>query len=143
MGLKKRTYLRLKNNASSLKWKIVAVTTLFAVLLFAFIAFAELQPQTFVKQDMSDTYTKYFFSRDECRYIFPAGSCVVDDTYCNQNSYDYQVIELEPYDNYCIEGTIVYATPVENQKPRIKAPAVGGCDFVVDEGESVRLRPEG
>lgn len=143
MRFKRRTYIRLKRKASGMKWRIISGVALFAVLLFAVMAFADLQPQTYVKQQSSDTYTKYFFTRDECRYIFPAGSCEVDEMYCDMNSYDYQVIELEPYENYCIEGTIVYTDTEANQRPRIESPKEGECDFVVDEGETVRLRPEG
>ncbi len=143
MRFRKRTYLRLKYRASPLKWKILSGIALFAILLFALMALAELEPQTYIKQQSSDTYTKYFFTRDECRYIFPEGSCVVDDRYCDLNSYDYQVIKLEPYENYCIAGTIVYTNEAVNQKPRIESPKEGECDFTVNEGETVRLSPEG
>jgi hypothetical protein len=119
-------------------------TGIFALIAFALLAIAELgEPQTFTKQSQSDTYTKYFFSRSECRYIFPEGSCVVDDRFCDMNSYDYQVISLEPYTKYCKEGTIVYNKAENNTAPKIERPREGECDFVVDEGESVRLAPEG
>jgi PKD repeat protein len=142
--MRRRTYLRLKYRESPLKWKILIGTALLAVLLLAIIVFADLpDPQTVIKQQMSDTYTKYFFTRDECRYIFPEGSCVVDDKYCDKNSYDYQVIELEPHTDYCHTGTIVY-TDDTNHKPEIVAkPTDGECEFVVNEGETVRLKPEG
>lgn len=100
--------------------------------------------QTYVKQDQSDTYTKFYFSRAECRYIFPEGSCVVDNKYCDQSSYDYQVIELEPYTKYCQQGTIVYNDPDANNAPKIVTHAKHGeCEFTVTEGEPVRLVPEG
>jgi hypothetical protein len=143
--LRKRTYLRLKYRSSPLKWKVIAGTALFAVLLLAMIALAELPPPTtVVKQSVSDTFSKWYFTRDECRYIFPEGSCVVDDKYCDKGSYDYQVIELEPYQEYCRSGTIVYKNESQNQKPRIVTSAKPGeCEFVVEETETVRLRPEG
>jgi len=140
----KKTCLRLKYELKSPKGKVIAGIAVFAILLFAVLAVAELsQPQTYIKQQESDTYTKYFFSRDECRYIFPAGSCVVDDKYCDQNSYDYQVMSLEPYQDYCHAGTIVYNTKGNNTAPKIEKPTSGECDFVVNEGDVVRLKPEG
>jgi hypothetical protein len=144
MRFYKRTYLKLKYRAAPMKWKILIGAGIVALFLFALMALAELsQPQTYVKQQESDTYTKYFFSRHECRYIFPLGSCVVDDKYCDLNSYDYQVIELEPYSKYCHQGTIVYNTKADNVAPKIEKPLSGECDFVVNEGEVVRLVPEG
>jgi hypothetical protein len=146
MRFRRKTYLHLKYRDSPLKWKILIGSGLLAVLLLAIVVIAvELPPpQTVVKQGVSDTYTKWFFTRDECRYIFPEGSCVVDDQYCDQNSYDYQVIELEPHTKYCKEGTIVYSEPEKNNQPKIVSrPKDGECDFVVNEGETVRLAPEG
>lgn len=143
--MKKRTYLRLRYRESPLKWKILASAAMLAVLLLAIMVFADMpDPQTVVKQQMSETYTKYFFTRDECRYIFPEGSCVVDDKFCDKNSYDYQVIELEPHTDYCHEGTIVYTKTDVNHQPEIVSSAKPGeCEFVVDEGEKVTLKPEG
>jgi hypothetical protein len=140
-----RTYLKLKYRNAPLKWKILVGAGVFALLLFGLLAIAaELgETQTYIKQQESDTYTKYFFTRHECRYIFPAGSCVVDDKYCDLNSYDYQVISLEPYEKYCHKGTIVYNVKANNTAPKIEKPKEGECDFVVDEGDVVRLVPEG
>ncbi len=145
MRLRRRTYLRLKYRENPLKWKILIGVGLLGILLLAFMVFAQLPPsQTAVKQSASDTYTKWYFSRGECRYIFPEGSCVVEDRYCDRNSYDYQVIELEPYTQYCQEGTIVYNEPEANKQPKIVTRAKPGeCEFVVNEGETVRLAPEG
>jgi len=145
MKIKKRTYLRIKYRESPLKWKVLIGAGMLAVLLLAIMVFAaELPPsQTSVKQDVSDTYTKWYFTRDECRYIFPEGSCVVDDKYCDQSSYDYQVIELEPHTKYCKAGTIVYNEPVNDQPKIVRPKTDGRCEIVVDEGETVRLRPEG
>ncbi|NQU78493.1 Ig-like domain-containing protein [Candidatus Woesearchaeota archaeon] len=141
----KRTYLRLRRHNVFMKWKFIAVVSIFALLLLAVFVIGELnEPQTFEKQKDSDTYTKYFFSRDECRYIFPEGSCVVEDEYCNLNSYDYKVLELEPHTDYCFKGTIVYNAPVENSEPRIvQQQKAGECLFEVSEGDSVRLNPDG
>ncbi|MBW2965071.1 hypothetical protein KY363_06445 [Candidatus Woesearchaeota archaeon] len=142
----KRTYLRLKYRASPLKWKMIAGAAFAAILLLAMLTIAELPPPTtVVKQQSSDTYSKWYFTRDECRYIFPEGSCVVDDKYCDKNSYDYQVIDLTPHTKYCHAGTIVYTnTTVTNQQPRIVTGTKSGeCEFTVDEGETVRLTPKG
>jgi hypothetical protein len=140
-----RTYLRLKYRAAPFKWKILIGAGMLALMLFGLLVIAaELgQPQTYVKQQSSDTYTKYFFTRHECRYIFPLGSCVVDDKYCDLNSYDYQVISLEPYSKYCHQGTIVYSTKADNVAPKIEMAKDGECEFTVNEGEAVRLVPEG
>lgn len=145
MRFNRRTYLRLKYRESPLKWKILIGSAAVAVLLLAILVLADLPPpQTYVKQQASDTYTKYFFSREECRYIFPEGSCVVDEKYCDLSSYDYQVIELEPYSKYCKAGTIVYNEPEKNNQPKIVAkPTNGECEFIVDEGGTVKLIPEG
>jgi hypothetical protein len=138
----KRTRLCIKRK-ESVNWKLFACSALFSLLFFALFVIAESKSQTVIKQEASDTYTKYFFTRDECRYIFPEGSCVVDDKYCDLNSYDYQVIELEPYSEYCHTGTIVYNAPEANHQPRIVPSKEGECDFTVNEGDTVRLKPEG
>jgi hypothetical protein len=144
MRFNKKTCLRLKYKEVYHKWKGLLAVAALAVLLFAIFALAELgQPQTYIKQQESDTYTKYFFSRSECRYIFPEGSCVVDDKYCDMNTYDYYVIKLEPYTKYCKAGTIVYSKAEDNNKPVIQKPKEGECDFTVNEGELVKLAPEG
>ncbi|HII71337.1 TPA: hypothetical protein HA265_01125, partial [Candidatus Woesearchaeota archaeon] len=145
--MKKKTYVKFRYRESNNKLKIgiLAGVGALLILLLAMIAFGQLaDPQTYIKQAESDTYTKYFFTREECRYIFPEGSCVVDDKYCDLNSYDYQVIELEPHEKYCKAGTIVYTKPAENNKPVIVAkPTDGKCEFIVNEGETVQLQPEG
>ncbi len=144
MNFRKKTYLRIKYRQSPLKWKALAGVALLAILLLAIAVFAQMPPsQTQVKQGASDTYTKWYFTRDECRYIFPEGSCVVDDKYCDQSSYDYQVIELEPHTSYCAEGTIVYNEPVNTQPKIVKKAKAGDCEITVDEGATVRLKPEG
>ncbi len=144
--MRKQTYIQFKYRESNkLKVGILAGIAALLLVMLAFVVVGQLaDPQTYLKQQESDTYTKYFFSRTECRYIFPEGSCVVEDRYCDLNSYDYQVIELEPYDDYCLSGTIVYNEPVKNNRPVIVGrPKDGNCEFVVDEGETVRLAPEG
>jgi hypothetical protein len=134
----------LKYRESPLKWKILISTAAFALLLFAVLVIADLPaPQTVVKQGVSDTYTKWYFTRDECRYIFPEGSCVVDDRYCDKNSYDYQVIELEPYSQYCKTGTVVLKKETNTQPKIVPPPSGGKCDFTVNEGDTVRLAPKG
>ena len=148
MAKSQKTYVKFnyRENNSKLKIGILSGVGLILLLALAIVAYGQLTvPQTHVKQEQSDTYTKYFFSRDECRYIFPEGSCVVDDKYCDLNSYDYQVITLEPHEDYCKAGTIVYSKPTAtNNKPVIVArPSNGKCEFVVNEGEMVRLNPEG
>ncbi len=144
---RKKTYIKLKYRGNNFKLKlgILSALALLLVSMLAIVVFGQLAtPQTFTKQEASDTYTKYFFTRHECRYIFPEGSCVVEDKYCDKNSYDYQVISLEPYDKYCLPGTVVYNKPSENNKPRIvERPKNGKCEFEVAEGETVRLHPEG
>jgi|GEM_PF-1688784 len=146
--------LRLRHGSLKLKLGIFFAAGLLLLLLLAILSLAQniVEPQTYLKQANSDTYTKYFFTRDECRYIFPEGSCVVDDGYCDMNSYDYQVISLEPHESYCKKGTIVYnkaqpvATPAkDNKQPVIieDRPAGGDCEFIVDEGELVSLVPAG
>jgi len=143
--MRRKTYLRLKYRESPHKWKVLLGSGVLAVLLLAIVVFAQLPPpQTTVKQEVSETYTKWYFTRDECRYIFPEGSCVVEDKYCDQSSYDYQVIDLEPHTRYCQEGTIVYNEPEANNAPKIvPRPKNGKCEIVVDEEELVRLAPEG
>ncbi|MFC1741963.1 Ig-like domain-containing protein [Nanoarchaeota archaeon] len=129
-----------------MKWKVIGASAIFAILLLSVLVLAQTAvPQTVVKQSVSDTYTKWYFTRDECRYIFPAGSCVVEDKYCDQGSYDYQVIDLEPHTKYCEEGTIVYTDPEPtNNKPKIVTHAKPGeCEFMVNETDTVRLKPEG
>lgn len=144
MRFQKKTYLRIKYRQSPLKWKVLAGIAIFAMMMMALAVFAQLPPsQTEVKQQASDTYTKWFFTRDECRYIFPEGSCVVDDRYCDKNSYDYQVIELEPYENYCKQGTIVLNEPANDQPKIVRPKTDGKCEITVDEGDKVRLTPEG
>ncbi len=145
MKFRKKTYLHLKYEESSSKVKILICSALFAILLFTVIVLADLpEPQTYANQQMSDTYSKYFFSRAECRYIFPEGSCIVDDKYCDLNSYDYEVIELEPHTDYCHRGTIVYNDAEENRKPQIVSKdRPEDCEFAVKEGENVQLRPKG
>jgi hypothetical protein len=144
--LRRTTYLKLKYRQTPWKQKavILAIAIVFLMAL-SILALGQLPTaQTYIKQEQSDTYTKYFFTRSECRYIFPEGSCVVDDKYCDKNSYDYQVIELEPYTKYCHEGTVVYSDPDANKAPKITREfKEGECEFVVTEGETVRLVPEG
>jgi hypothetical protein len=143
----KRTRLKISYRNATWKQKtaLVALSLIFLLGLSILVVGQVPKAQTYAKQDASDTYTKYYFTREECRYIFPEGSCVVDTKYCDQNSYDYQIIKLDPYIKYCKSGTIVYNDPEANKAPLITSTSSkdGECLLTVAEGEKVNLAPEG
>ncbi|MBT7902402.1 hypothetical protein HN587_00965 [Candidatus Woesearchaeota archaeon] len=146
----RKKHVFLKKGISSKKKTFLLTTFVIALFALSLIVYGALQdPQTFLNQEDAEHYTKYFFSRDECRYLFPEGSCIVDDQYCNQNSYDYSIMKLEPYSDYCEQGTVVFNAPtvVPSVVPKPTSTeskdSVGDCTFVQDEGSLVSLRPEG
>ncbi|MBU0461782.1 MAG: hypothetical protein KJ574_04310, partial [Nanoarchaeota archaeon] len=94
--------------------------------------------------------TKYFFSRNECRYIFKQGSCVVADEHCNLNSYNYVKKILDPRKD-CV-SEIAFNPGFEEEDltafdypETAEATSVsqnGECPFVVMEADFVKIRPE-
>ena len=89
--------------------------------------------------------TKYYFTRDECRYIFKQGSCVVDDSHCNLNSYNYVKKILDPKTD-CV--TEIEFNPgfeeedLDDVYPEDLVFEDGECPFIVTEGDFVKIRPE-
>ena len=90
--------------------------------------------------------TKYFFSRDECRYIFKQGSCVVDNQFCDLNSHAYKEIVLDPR-THCI-SEIVYTEGYSEKDIELVSESEtldlaideNNCAFVVREKDFVRIR---
>ena len=134
--------LRLRHKRKKFR-NTILISVAFAITLFlAFAVFAELpKSKTVVLQENFETYTKWYFSRGECRYIFPEGSCQVVEKNCDKNTYDYIATKLDVKID-CITGTVVYNT---NNQPVIKGytKTDSGCEFKVTEGETVSLKPSG
>ncbi|MFQ5474470.1 MAG: Ig-like domain-containing protein [Candidatus Nanoarchaeia archaeon] len=89
--------------------------------------------------------TKYYFSRNECRYIFKQGSCVVDDSHCNLNSYNYVKKVLDPTKDCVSQITFNQGfTEVDvNTAPEVELPADDGkCSFQVVETDKVKIKPK-
>ena len=93
--------------------------------------------------------TKYYFSRNECRYIFKEGSCVVDDKHCNLNSYNYVKKILDPNKD-CIsnvtfnEGYTETDLEAYTNYPDFELVSNAGssatCEFQVMEGDKVKIK---
>lgn len=90
--------------------------------------------------------TKYYFSRDECRYIFKQGSCVVADEHCNLNSYNYVKKVLDPRTDCVSQITFNEGFAEEDIEEFDSTEDLevvdGECPFVVVESDYLKIRPE-
>lgn len=129
--MKRKTTLRLQTRSSSekkfsSKKKFLILSAVLAVLFLALAAV------TYSQQ------TKYFFSLDQCRYIFKEGSCVVTGEHCKSNSYDYLSKALNPKQD-CL--TPITFNPGFTQKD-VDATYSGECEFSYKEGSLVDIDAE-
>jgi hypothetical protein len=121
----RKTSLGLKKEMSSKK-KFVVLSVVLSVMFLSLVAVAY------------SWQTKYFFSLDQCRYIFKEGSCVVDVKHCNTNSYNYVPKILNPKTD-CISE--IEFNPGFTQAD-IDATYTGTCEFTYKEGELVDIDAE-
>ena len=144
MRWKKKRYISIRSRKNKKNTRnIILVTVMLLVVLICTMAVVAQIPKakTVVMQEKFNTYTKWYFSRDECRYIFPEGSCQVAVNNCDSNTYDYVPKRLN-VNSDCIEGTVVLNA---NNQPAIKryVKTTSNCEFKATEGEKVNLKPAG
>jgi hypothetical protein len=122
----RKTSLRLNKDGSSKK-KFVILSVVLSVMFLSLVAVAY------------SWQTKYFFTLDQCRYIFKEGSCVVDVKHCNTNTYNYVPKILNPKTDCLSE---IEFNPGFTQAD-IDATYTGStCEFTYTEGELVDIDAE-
>ncbi|MBI4738520.1 hypothetical protein HY772_02985 [Candidatus Woesearchaeota archaeon] len=119
-------HLHAKHAKISSKKKFILLSFVLSIMFLSLVAVVYSQQ------------TKYFFSLDQCRYIFREGSCTVDGKHCNANSYNYVSKLLNPKKD-CL-------TPIEFNsgftQADVDAKYSGDCEFVYKEGALVDIDAE-